>query len=301
MSIGFLLYNPPLLVIIIFMGVWIIEALTIRDKLDGKPQKALFAALVVNLATTLLGGLIVLTAGKKFIIGDILQYEPIILIPLFFFVSILIEAVILYFYYRQDGWTKITSTGFLMNVKSYLFLIAFLVFDAMFVGAFIVVPYFFFKSFELLSAGKDLSKPTKTKAAVLLSALSIIVCVIVFFGAMKGTEEASRAKSAIAKAAGTKSVLGSLKAGIAVCCSVPTNQLQATAGSDMCNPPAMGAALPEYGDLWLHDSTDLSYAITAQCDTDTPTITAIIQNHAKKACDGVWTITEAQIIWPPDC
>jgi len=124
MSVGFLSHNPPLLIIIIFMGVWIIETLTIKERLKGSPQKALFTGLIVNLVTTLLGFLIALSI-KSSIIEDILPYEYIISIPIFFLGSIIIETIILHFYYREDNWTRKVSTSFLMNIKSYLFLLIF--------------------------------------------------------------------------------------------------------------------------------------------------------------------------------
>ena len=102
-------------------------------------------------------------------------------------------------------------------------------------------------------------------------------------------------------AAATKAGLSGLRAGISPCCArSSTNQLQTTAGSDICNP-VIGTMLPEYRALRLHDAADLSYAITAQCDTDTPTMTATIKNHRKQACNGVWTITEKEITIPPGC
>jgi len=78
-SVGFLMYSPPLLALVAFMGVWIIEALTIKDRLEGIPQKALFAALVVNLVTSLLGFLVVLVQ-KNFLVENILPYESLVLL-----------------------------------------------------------------------------------------------------------------------------------------------------------------------------------------------------------------------------
>jgi len=202
-AVGFLSYNPPLLVIVIFMGVWIIEALTIKDKLVGTPQKALFTGLIINLFTALLGFLIALSV-KNSVIEDVLSYGFIPSILIFLFVSIIIETMILYFYYRQEKWPKIIATGFLMNAKSYLFLLIFLILDAMVIGAFlvlIIVPYFFLKTFELLSAGKEISKSNRTKAIILITILSLIVCGFVFKGVMKGMEKSSFEKRGRAKEA----------------------------------------------------------------------------------------------------
>ncbi len=85
-----------------------------------------------------------------------------------------------------------------------------------------------------------------------------------------------------------KSSLGGIRFGIRLCCAVPTNQLQTVAGSDICNPATEDFILPTYSDLLLFDEEDLVYAIVSQCDTETPTIVAIIKNHRK----GAWQVPQ---------
>jgi len=200
----FLLNYPPFFIIIAFMGVWIIEALTIRDKLIGKSKKAFFIALLVNLITSLLGFLINYLDTKYSILSDI-NHPFIIFISASLFISIVIETIILRFCYRQENWAKIISTGFLMNLKSYLFLLIFFIGELMTFGGIIVlaviVPYFFLKSFELLSPAKKISIPT----IFLIIILSLIVFSLIFMettkkiGAMPRGGRDSRIISAMAQ------------------------------------------------------------------------------------------------------
>ena len=99
--------------------------------------------------------------------------------------------------------------------------------------------------------------------------------------------------------AATKVNLAGLKAGISICCANDGN-LQNLAGSDMCSP-SIHTILPTHRDLELRNAADLNYAVTAQCDAETPTIIVTIKNHPKENCDGVWTISEAKLIIPPGC
>jgi len=199
MSVGFLMYSPPLLALVAFMGVWIIEALTIKDRLEGIPQKALFAALVVNLVTSLLGFLVVLVQ-KNFLVENILPYESLVLLVVFFLLSIFIEALILRFHYRGETWSRVTSTSFSMNLKSYLFLIIFLIGDIITIGgaiiSIIIIPYFFIKAFKMLTSGKKLSKSFKIASAILIPLLSIILVGLVFIGVGRAMNKASFMKRA---------------------------------------------------------------------------------------------------------
>ena len=101
-------------------------------------------------------------------------------------------------------------------------------------------------------------------------------------------------------AAGAKGDLAGLRAGIAICCHT-NGELRVTVGSDICNPE-IGTILPGHNELfWAANAADISYTVTSQCDTVTPTITVTIQNHRKKECNGAWTFTEQKMIPPPGC
>ncbi len=100
--------------------------------------------------------------------------------------------------------------------------------------------------------------------------------------------------------AGAKRDLAGLRAGIAICCH-ENGELRATVGSDICSPE-IGTILLGHNELfWAANVADISYVVTSQCDTVTPTITVTIQNHRKKECNGVWTLTEQKMIPPPGC
>jgi len=123
--------------------------------------------------------------------------------------------------------------------------------------------------------------------------LGIITFLLLFFYFFPSSPKPSNT-------ARTMSLANQLRPGISLCCSVPTNQLQDTAGSDICDP-AINAILPTYSEFWLANAGDLSYNVTAQCNTDTPTMTITIKNHPKKDCNGDWVVTEIKMTPPPGC
>ena len=184
----FLLLGLPLFVIVAFMGVWIIEALVINKRLTGTPQTAFFTSLIANLITGLLGFFI-------FFLDKILLKEYIIFrnfevaLIFFFLASVIIEAFVLYFRYRQENRTKIFTTSFLMNIIPYLFLIVFFIGDIGVICGLIifamVIPFFFLESFQLLSVGKKISKSTRIKIIVLILILILVVYGFIFIGLLE--------------------------------------------------------------------------------------------------------------------
>ena len=174
----FSLLSLPFFVIVTFMGVWIMEALVINKRLAGTPQTAFFTSLIANLITNSLGFFVFFLDKilvKKWIIFG--NFELVLIF--FFLISVIIEAFILYFRYRQEGRNKIFITSFLMNIISYSFLIVFFIGDlGVIIGGIIfaiVIPFFFLKSFELLSAGKKISNSTRRKIRVLILILTLVL------------------------------------------------------------------------------------------------------------------------------
>lgn len=100
-----------------------------------------------------------------------------------------------------------------------------------------------------------------------------------------------------ARAAAAKATLSGLRAGIATCCTVSTNRLQTTAGSEMCNP-AVGITLPTAADL---QAGTVTYATTSDCDAVDPTYSVALTNHPKNACNASWTVSETTFTPPPGC
>jgi hypothetical protein len=200
--VGFLSYNIPLMIIVAFMGIWIIEALVIKNRLTGTPQKALFIALVVNIITVAFSffiGILVKTSLDRF-------SELFLLFLLFllsFFASILIEGIILYHFYPQEKRIKVYGVSSLMNLQSYLFLVILFISDMFIIGSIfltaLLVPYFFLNSFKLLTARKEISKSTQKKVIILIILLSLIVFGVICKGAIKGIEHKSERSRVLAR------------------------------------------------------------------------------------------------------
>ena len=184
----FPLLSSPLFVIVAFMGIWIIEALVINKRLTGTPQTAFFTSLIANLITSSLG-FFVLFLDKVLLKKWIILSNFGVALIFFFLASVIIEAFVLYLRYRQENRNKIFTTSFLMNLIPYLFFIFFSLGDLGFIGGLItfaiVIPFFFLKSFKLLSAGKKISKSTRIKIIVLILILTLIVYGLIFMGLLE--------------------------------------------------------------------------------------------------------------------
>jgi len=206
MSVGFLMYYQPIIfVTVLFFGIWIIEAIIIRKKLGGSPEKILSASFIVNLVTTLLGVLIFISGIAESSL-DILSNLPElyaaliasigpIVIP--WFLSAIIEATLLLFFYKEKPWKEVFKTSIWMNVRSYLFIVVFLILDALMLSSLVVVvliPWGLIKFFSILSKGEKLSRNKK----ILVAILSVTLIVIIIFGGFLGAstyENSTRSKA----------------------------------------------------------------------------------------------------------
>jgi prepilin-type N-terminal cleavage/methylation domain-containing protein len=100
-----------------------------------------------------------------------------------------------------------------------------------------------------------------------------------------------------ANAAATKATLSSLRAGIAICCDNPNNNLigsPAAGGS----PGAMctgGPNLPTGTDLRLGALTDVTYTVVNDCNDAEPEYTVNLANHPNPDCEGDWTVTQTKV------
>jgi prepilin-type N-terminal cleavage/methylation domain-containing protein len=109
-----------------------------------------------------------------------------------------------------------------------------------------------------------------------------------------------------ANAAATKATLSSLRAGIAICCDIPSNVLQTAEGGVMCNDsagdPVTGApSLPDGLALRLGAADDVTYAAASQCNTANPSYTVTLANHPVAACNAAWTVSQTQVDVPGGC
>ena len=189
MAMGAFINYQPILIVVAFLGVWILEAPIIKDRLGGAPKRALFISLIANLFTSLLGFIIFATPLK-----NILPERLIFLIPIFLLLSILFETAILRFYYRQESWTKIIDAGISMNLLSYLFLFILLILDVVMLSI-LIIPYLFLTLYKFLIAGREIPKKTKRIHYVLIVIFSLALSVGLFFITINASKESSRNKA----------------------------------------------------------------------------------------------------------
>jgi hypothetical protein len=147
-------YFTPILFFIGFIFIIIIETLVLNKKIGGSATNGLITVFVANIITTLLGYLLFRAAIiENFVIGGILGM---------YFVSSLIETIILKFNYKKEKWSLLFKVSFLMNLWSYLFIIAYLflwIMTGFLIFVFIAIFFFYlFKKFIKLFP-KSVAKP----------------------------------------------------------------------------------------------------------------------------------------------
>lgn len=212
-TIGFLIHKPKLFVVLLFFGVWIIEALVIKKRLGGSPAKAILSSFAVNLVTTLLGVAIVFIdvfsnkieefLGVGVFPNPIYYLIFIILIPLLF--SIFIELLLFFLFYRQQGIRELFHTTAIMNAQSYLLLLLFVFLEilpfATFALVVFLIPWCLLNFFQLIIENKSVSSKTKKLIYVLIIAISIILSYIIFQGVVKDMDNSGRwsARNAVRK------------------------------------------------------------------------------------------------------
>jgi len=190
MSVGFLMSQPIIFVAVLFFGIWIIEALIIRKKLGGSPEKILSASFGVNLITTLLGALIFIFDIPEHLL-NIFNNLPELCGSIAFIgspllLSIIVEGILLLFFYTEKSWKEVFKTSIRMNIWSYLFTAVLLLLDIglIFIFPFLAVfiPWCLIKFFNILSEREKLSRNDK----ILIAILSVILIVIIIFGGFLG-------------------------------------------------------------------------------------------------------------------
>ncbi|KPJ73631.1 hypothetical protein AMJ48_00125 [Parcubacteria bacterium DG_74_1] len=96
--------------------------------------------------------------------------------------------------------------------------------------------------------------------------------------------------------AATVSTLSGVRPGISLCCAVPTNDLQTSAGGDMCSP-GCGSNLPTATEL---NVTSVTYATSSDCNESNPGYTVTLTGHPNASCTSA-TVTETRIETPAGC
>lgn len=118
---GFLINYPPVFFVLIFFGIWIIEAVYIFKKLQGNSRKALLVSFLANIFTTGLGVIIASVLGKN---DDAYIFNY--LIPSFI-ISVAIEFLFLKFVYKDESIKKLFGVNFSMNLISYTFIVVYVI------------------------------------------------------------------------------------------------------------------------------------------------------------------------------
>ena len=156
---------------------------------------------MVNIVTTLLGVAIIFIdvfsnkIEALLVVGvfpnPIYYLIFIILIP--FLLSIFIELLLLFLFYRQQDTKKLFHTTAVMNAKSYLLLLLFILLEifpfATFAFVVFLIPWCLLNFFQLMAENKSISSKTKKLAYVLIIVISIILSCIVFQGVVKNMDD----------------------------------------------------------------------------------------------------------------
>lgn len=303
---GLLILSEPVFFLLIFFGIWAIESLIIKNRLNGTVKKALAVSFLVNSLSTIIGffffyliDFFYLNNLFDFSVGDIISTIPGII---FLFIStVIIEGILLYFFYPQNGIRKLFSATFLMNIASYAFLGIILLITSLpgladisylsTITYFVIIFFLIYKIFKLFPS----TKPNLI-AKYLITILLIISFLFVLY------IEYNEIKMRPGK--NTASTIMSIRPGISMCCDEKTNTLQAIEGNDLCNP-TISVLLPTAAQLGV---SKVEYLIKNQCNSTDPGYAIRLTGHSDPDCNfnlktntGEWIITETSLTRPEGC
>lgn len=163
-AVPYLTNNIPFFAAVLFLGVWMMETISLKKKFNENPQRAFKVSFLINLVTTVLGAIVLLIfsfiteiapratqfidfIGPFFnlfpanIIGLILGVIALLIIP--FILTVVIECLLLRLFYKQKFWRQLFKQSFLMNLYSYIFLAVVFIIDTLSLSSMLVVVLIF--------------------------------------------------------------------------------------------------------------------------------------------------------------
>lgn len=268
MSLGFFAF-PPLIFLFVFFGVWAIESLVIKDRVEESPKRALLLSLAINVASTLLGAFLgYLVFQFKFDIS----FLAIILI--LFLGTVIVEGAMLFGIYDKEGWKKIFSTAFLMNFFSYLFLVvsvpivtAVQVISTVF--GFLIIVYLLWRIFGLFQTTKELPSGEKISVrpgAGIFYLILFFLIILLVFGLHIDTRPSPTRKKA--RDAAFKGTAYSLISKAMMCCDTPGADFVIPPVNDglVCNIPSTSSEISS--EVWPDNTQIDNISITTHCQSD---------------------------------
>ena len=183
MAVGAMAGSSPIVFLLcISFAVWAVESLVIKNILYGTPGEALLASFLINLSSTILGYLAFIFLSSRLVKPGLAGLVSL------FVGTVIVEGILLYFFYPKNRLEKILAATFLMNTFSYTLLLFFAFIGAIpFWGTFLVFVMIFYLSwrlFGLFPSVKELPDGNKLSAQLILSAkylTSVLLIVLLVF------------------------------------------------------------------------------------------------------------------------
>lgn len=186
-SMGFLIDKGPFVFILTMcLGVLIIEAFVIKQKLGVEPKKALLASFVINIITAILGYFFfkydLFSILGNLLVDNLAEMTGILILFLvLFFSNVIIEAIILFFFYKKISLSKLFKASFFMNAESHCFLIILFVGSMVSTFSVIIIFFVFYFTISYVLDSFFANKITKKNIIAISILLPIILSGIILY------------------------------------------------------------------------------------------------------------------------